>query len=480
MSFKRFLLAAALAVSIYGCSPKEEEFISPPDSWADSQIPDTSSGFSPVADTFYSQKDEGDPFLCDNGTKPKTWLVDRDGDGYYDKSTVACTRPDDGLEYLTSEELQQKTGKKIPLLDCENHDDDPEIHPFYPADICDGKDNDCDGLTDEDEQSIVNSCTGGPLDLCEGVKFSYCNDGKLVDENECKILTSEETCNGTDDDCNGKIDDIIIAACEEGCSSGLEQCVNGKTECSITFTDPLCCEVKGEKIIEGSCDTTNYRFLIDGSASTEEKTAIVKEGIKAFADAHQAGNYQGLLGFTLFRFEVEVSKMWTNDYAQFKQDIDDYENVGSPEGHLIALYYMGTGFTDFPGWPTEGKRHVVMLSDSDYLTASAPSSYDVPYEVKDAQTVLIAHDIYLTVIQIPGETNWNTAEKAYQELLYENMIVQSPNLLQYDQSQLLQAPTDALIKETILDLLEQEATYGKVCQEVNGKGQWNGYDQCEK
>ncbi|MBI4152541.1 hypothetical protein HY495_02415 [Candidatus Woesearchaeota archaeon] len=478
MSFKRFFLAAALAASIYGCSSRGEEFISPADSWADSQTPDASSGFSPVPDIFHYQKDEGDPFLCANGTKPKTWLVDRDGDGYYDKSTVACTRPDDGLEYLTSEELQQKTGKKIPLLDCENHDDDPEIHPFYPADICDGKDNDCDGLTDEDEQSIVNSCTGGPLEFCEGVKFSYCTEGELIDEDKCKILFSDETCNGKDDDCNGVIDDLVTTACTVGCSSGLEQCVDGKTACMIDYTDPFCCEVKGEKVVEDSCNTTNYRFLIDGSASTTEKTAIVKEGIKEFADAHQAGNYQGMLGFTLFRFEVEVSKMWTNDYAQFKKDIDEYKNQGSPEGHLIALYYMGTGFTDFPGWPTEGKRHVVLLSDSDYLTASTPSSYDVPYEIIDAQTVLIAHEIYLTVIQIPGDTNWTQAETAYQNLLYENFVVQSPGLLQYDQSQLLQAPTDALIKETILDLLEQEATKGKVCQDAGGKLQWVAYDQC--
>ncbi len=87
--------------------------------------------------------------------------------------------------------------------DCE--DFDPDVNPGK-EEICDGKDNDCSGKADDDcdldldgycaaGKTVVNgaSCTKGTDD---------CND---QDPNVYKGK-AKETCDGQDDDCNGKID----------------------------------------------------------------------------------------------------------------------------------------------------------------------------------------------------------------------------------------------------------------------------------
>jgi hypothetical protein len=63
------------------------------------------------------------------------WFKDKDKDGYTDGTTkVSCEKPSD--EYVSS----------ATAGDC--NDDDPDMHPGK-AEICDNKDNNCDGLIDE-------------------------------------------------------------------------------------------------------------------------------------------------------------------------------------------------------------------------------------------------------------------------------------------------------------------------------------------
>jgi hypothetical protein len=74
------------------------------------------------------------------------WFKDKDKDGYTDGATkVSCTKPSD--EYVLS----------ASLLDC--NDNDPNINSGK-MEICDGKDNDCDGQTDEGF-NVGQSCTVG-------------------------------------------------------------------------------------------------------------------------------------------------------------------------------------------------------------------------------------------------------------------------------------------------------------------------------
>jgi len=82
-----------------------------------------------------------------------------------------------------------------------------EITPF--AEICDGKDNNCDGNTDEG-----CSCVNGDTKEC-GIDTGECQKGSQTCNNgiwsDCEgdIEPTEETCNGFDDNCDNDIDNII-------------------------------------------------------------------------------------------------------------------------------------------------------------------------------------------------------------------------------------------------------------------------------
>ncbi len=78
--------------------------------------------------------------------------------------------------------------------------------------ICDARDNDCDGDVDEDAfgAPLSRGCYDGPGDtrgvgLCSG-GFQSCSDGGFTG---ClgQVLPAEERCNGEDDDCDGVADE---------------------------------------------------------------------------------------------------------------------------------------------------------------------------------------------------------------------------------------------------------------------------------
>ena len=72
-----------------------------------------------------------------------TWFADADGDGYGDAG-VSIEECDPGAGWVADDQ------------DCA--DDDGEIHPAA-AEICDGLDNDCDALIDEDDPDLLGAAT---------------------------------------------------------------------------------------------------------------------------------------------------------------------------------------------------------------------------------------------------------------------------------------------------------------------------------
>ncbi|MBU0550757.1 hypothetical protein KJ940_04580, partial [Myxococcota bacterium] len=81
--------------------------------------------------------------------------------------------------------------------------------------ICDGADNDCDGLIDEDIAPQICDMGGvSGRQTCEDDGWSAC------------VATGPmpEDCNGLDDDGDGQIDEDLSRACNTACGSGLQRC----------------------------------------------------------------------------------------------------------------------------------------------------------------------------------------------------------------------------------------------------------------
>jgi len=73
------------------------------------------------------------------------------------------------------------------------------------AETCDGDDNDCDGTTDEADPQLGNGC-GSQVGECTQGAF-VCNSGSLVCSGGAQ--PTSELCDGEDDDCDGLVDEDV-------------------------------------------------------------------------------------------------------------------------------------------------------------------------------------------------------------------------------------------------------------------------------
>ncbi|MCB9673698.1 MAG: putative metal-binding motif-containing protein [Alphaproteobacteria bacterium] len=171
-----------------------------------------------TAPWYYAQNDEDcdddDPLVL-SGTAT-TWLPDADGDGFGTgtPSAPSCTPPD-------------PTGWASAVAGEDCDDLTLEINPGA-VEICDGIDNDCDELVDDDDiwsedggvsvESMspwwVDADGDGYGDLTQGFLACAQPSGLVDNPNDCDDATAEvnpgqlEICNGgIDDDCNGPADD---------------------------------------------------------------------------------------------------------------------------------------------------------------------------------------------------------------------------------------------------------------------------------
>jgi hypothetical protein len=176
----------------------------------DQDCDDGDATINPDADEYCDGEDND----CDGGTDEadaldaSTWYSDGDGDGYGDaggKGTVRCAAG---------------SGEVLDNTDCDDSRDD--VNPGG-TEICDGDaDEDCDGLVDDADDSTDPSSmstwhpdgdsdgygdAGSSLDACSQPS-GHIADGSDCDDSDAEINPAmEETCNGSDDDCDGLVDD---------------------------------------------------------------------------------------------------------------------------------------------------------------------------------------------------------------------------------------------------------------------------------
>ena len=129
----------------------------------------------------------------------------------------------------------------------------PECVPA--DETCNGVDDDCDGIVDNGCDCVdgtTRSCYTGPEGTA-GVASCHagvqtCATGAWG-ECEGEVVPRTEYCNGRDDDCNGMTDDAVMeegVACSTGllglCGMGTQTCTSGAVACvaSVTPTAEIC------------------------------------------------------------------------------------------------------------------------------------------------------------------------------------------------------------------------------------------------
>ena len=111
------------------------------------------------------------------------------------------------------------------------------------AEICDGKDNNCNGRTDEWWPTLGQPCDGPDLDLCPNGVFVCSTDGKGVVCGPELVENLVEVCDGKDNNCDGLTDEGFSyeGANIGGDCKGQGECGTGKVECAATDNKHATC-----------------------------------------------------------------------------------------------------------------------------------------------------------------------------------------------------------------------------------------------
>ncbi len=138
---------------------------------------------------------------------------------------------------------------------CLNGQIEDNCTPGIPAaddQTCDGLDDDCDDLTDEEYESRVTHCGTG---ACTATGTTSCVDGQIYDSCVPKAPgANDQTCDGVDDDCDGLVDEEYVS---QSTTCGVGACAAGGSTACVEGTVTDSCAPGTPASDDATCDGTD-------------------------------------------------------------------------------------------------------------------------------------------------------------------------------------------------------------------------------
>jgi len=137
---------------------------------------------------------------------------------------AACTEEDADKTGTQTATGQGDSASPAPDLDGDGYtaddgdcdDEDPDVHPGA-LESCNGRDDDCDDAVDEDvllpwwrDADGDGHGAGDPTEACEAPEGFVDSSDDCDDDDAGVSPSTEETCNGIDDDCDSDIDEGVL------------------------------------------------------------------------------------------------------------------------------------------------------------------------------------------------------------------------------------------------------------------------------